>query len=293
MDLRPEITLNGENVVEVKRGMPYTDDHATARDVPDGDITDRIPPPPELPIDTSQVGTHIVTYNVEDSAGQKADQRTRVVRVVPDEGIPDLRPEITLLGDNVVEVERICDYEEPGATAYDKEDGDLDLTPEIGQVGPVKTVERGIYTVTYAAKDSADQWADPRTRTVRVADGSRQPRTRSAGDVVVALVDNEEERDSGDRLEYTAWFMNFGAEDVEVTATLDFPRGVSPIEGSGCGASSCTTRVVVSAHCDTAWTVPFVVDADATSVIIATMTMEGYDITLHDDQEPTVIGSDR
>lgn len=75
----PEITINGDNPMEVKQGDPYEELEATAEDNVDGDLTDQIEISGE--VDTSTVGTYTVTYTVSDSVGNVATTE-RIVNVV-------------------------------------------------------------------------------------------------------------------------------------------------------------------------------------------------------------------
>ena len=77
----PLITLNGITPVTVEVGSVYTDDGATATDNYDGDLTASIIVG-ELPVDTSVIGTHIITYDVTDSSYNHAIQVTRTVYVI-------------------------------------------------------------------------------------------------------------------------------------------------------------------------------------------------------------------
>ena len=79
----PVITLLGDAVVQLEVGEPYSDAGATASDDFDGDITGDIVVVGDV-IDTSSVGDHTVTYNVEDAAGNPAVEVTRTVNVVAD-----------------------------------------------------------------------------------------------------------------------------------------------------------------------------------------------------------------
>lgn len=101
----PVITLVGNNPVEVIQGNSYNDAGATAYDNEDGDITDDIVT--NNPVNTSILGTYIVTYNVEDSEGSSADEVTRTVNVVPGQSTP-------YCGDGTVnQTSEQCDGSEP------------------------------------------------------------------------------------------------------------------------------------------------------------------------------------
>ncbi len=76
---KPVITLLGRATVALSVGDTYTDAGATATDDTDGNITDKIVV--NNPVDTGVAGTYTVTYDVNDSAGNAADQVTRTVTV--------------------------------------------------------------------------------------------------------------------------------------------------------------------------------------------------------------------
>src|SRR5699024_4246975 len=113
----PEITLNGDNPMELEVGETYDEPGATAEDDVDGDV------------DTSKVREYEIVYTVSDEAGNEATA-TRVVNVVEADGNGEgdedtVAPEITLNGDNPMELEVGETYDEPGATAEDDVDGDV------------------------------------------------------------------------------------------------------------------------------------------------------------------------
>ena len=75
----PVITLVGANPVDVLVDTAYADAGATANDDVDGDITGNIIT--TNPVDISTVGSYIVTYDVQDAAGNSATQVSRTVNV--------------------------------------------------------------------------------------------------------------------------------------------------------------------------------------------------------------------
>ena len=75
----PTITLLGSASVTLTVGDPYTDAGATATDALDGDLTAKIVT--TNPVNTAQVGSYTVTYNVKDSSGNAATPATRTVTV--------------------------------------------------------------------------------------------------------------------------------------------------------------------------------------------------------------------
>ena len=76
---KPVITLKGSATITITQGDNFTDPGATATDDKDGDITSKITKSGN--VDTNKPGTYTITYNVSDSAGNKADPVTRTVVV--------------------------------------------------------------------------------------------------------------------------------------------------------------------------------------------------------------------
>ncbi len=76
----PVITLNGAAVVDLETGDTYTEQGATATDNFDGDITANIVVGGDV-VDTNNIGSYILTYDVNDAAGNAAIQVTRTVNV--------------------------------------------------------------------------------------------------------------------------------------------------------------------------------------------------------------------
>jgi len=90
--VKPIITLVGGEV-PLNVGDTYTDAGATASDNVDGDITADINVTSN--VDTSVAGTYAVAYNVEDAAGNKANEVVRKV-VVKDNYVPVPTHEVVL-----------------------------------------------------------------------------------------------------------------------------------------------------------------------------------------------------
>lgn len=87
----PEITLIGDAEVSLVKGNTYTDAGATASDNYDGDITANIVHD-ITNVNTNEVGSYTVTFNVSDSSGNAADQVTRTVIVKA----PVVEPSVTI-----------------------------------------------------------------------------------------------------------------------------------------------------------------------------------------------------
>ncbi|MDQ1256091.1 MAG: hypothetical protein QG656_687, partial [Candidatus Hydrogenedentes bacterium] len=161
----PVISLTGNTQITVECCATYRDEGATALDAEDGDLTNAVAVG-GLPIDTCEPGQYTITYDVEDSSGNKAPRMTRTVDVVDNQP-----PVITLLGASSITVVRNKPFTDPGAEAQDKCEGDL--TAAIVKGGAtVNTAVLGTYVLTYNVADASGNTAAEVTRTVNVVAGS-------------------------------------------------------------------------------------------------------------------------
>lgn len=162
----PKITLNGENPLEIEVGENYEEPGATAEDDVDGDITNSIEISGE--VDTDKPGEYEIIYTVSDEAGNNTEE-TRVVNVVD-----KTAPEITLIGDNPLELEVGDTYNEQGASVEDNVDGDI--TDDIEISGEVDTEEVGEYEITYTVSDAAgNETIETRIVNVTESEGEEEP----------------------------------------------------------------------------------------------------------------------
>lgn len=83
---KPVITLNGESTVSVKQHTQYVDDGANAVDNYDGNITSKIVI--DNVVNTEELGTYCVVYNVTDENGNEAETVVRTVVVIENEHYP-------------------------------------------------------------------------------------------------------------------------------------------------------------------------------------------------------------
>ena len=154
----PVITLLGETTINMMIGGTFTDPGATATDEVDGDLTANIVVGGDT-VDEGTAGTYVITYNVSDTAGNAATERTRTVIVAAD----IVKPVITLLGDATVNLTVGDTYTEEGATASDDVDGDISANIVVaGDAVDVNTA--ATYTITYNVSDAAGNEADEVTR---------------------------------------------------------------------------------------------------------------------------------
>lgn len=161
----PTITLNGDTVVEVTQGDSYTDAGATANDSQDGDITSSIVVGGDT-VDTSTVGSYIITYNVSDSQGNAAPEVTRTVNVKPIINLTgvSLNPEII---DIPVNQSNFIAVEYTPSNPTDKSGVWLSSDTNIATVegnGRVSAIAEGTATITFTANDGG--FSDTSTVTV-------------------------------------------------------------------------------------------------------------------------------
>ena len=178
----------------VGAGGGFVDPWATAIDNIDGDISDRIID--SGTVDMQTIGTYTVYYNIQDNAGNQAEEKQRVVSVV--DTVP---PEIHINPPNPVNIFVGTAYHEWGATATDNLDGDIThLLDTIAD--SVNTNVVGTYRVHYRVSDAAGYETDS-VRVVNVADFAD-----TVGPVITLLGDNPMSLDIGDAYNEpgaTAW----------------------------------------------------------------------------------------
>ena len=159
----PVITIRGANPAIIQLHSTYADAGATAIDNVAGNLTSSIVA--QSTVNTSLVGNYTVTYTVSDNSGNTA-HAVRAVSVLNDTSAPV----ITLKGSNPLTVGRGSIYLDPGATAFDPNDGNL--TGYIVTINKVNPGVVGTYNVTYNVSDPIGNAAQPVTRTVNVIDAS-------------------------------------------------------------------------------------------------------------------------
>ena len=92
-------------------------------------------------------GTDTIVFYVEDNKNVSNSATIRFISTHDDS------PSIKLIGDKTINIKLGTNYIDPGAIAYDIEDGNL--TDSIKINGEVNTDEFGSYTLTYSVTDSA------------------------------------------------------------------------------------------------------------------------------------------
>jgi triacylglycerol esterase/lipase EstA (alpha/beta hydrolase family) len=147
----PVITVLGDNPASVVESTDYVDAGATATDNIDGTVAVTT----SGEVNTSIVGSYTISYTATDSAGNSGSASREVI-VVAAPIVDTVAPVITILGDNPVNVVQGTTYTDPGATATDDIDGDV----EVVSSGAVDTGIVGNYVINYTAQDASGNVAN-------------------------------------------------------------------------------------------------------------------------------------
>jgi len=149
---RPVITVlqaannaEGTWTVEASRDNNYVDAGATCSDMVDGNISQDVEVSGDV-VNMAAVGTYMINYNCEDSAGQVAVQATRTV-VVQDRTCPTC---IIPGGNAKITVEASFPYTEEPSTCTDTLDGAM---PNAHVYNTVNVEQTGEYVLTYSVTD--------------------------------------------------------------------------------------------------------------------------------------------
>ena len=183
----PVITLLGDEVTETAFGLEYVDSGATAQDLIEGDVSERITV--DSNVDTTKLGTYSVQYKATDKAGNEAEIKLRVV--VVEDLVP---PVIELIGGEKVFAVENSEYTDLGAVATD--DLDEDVTELLEVTSDVDTSQPGRYKVRFTVTDSHGNESLEVVREVVVRD-STPPDLTLLGDADVYLESGEVYSDAG------------------------------------------------------------------------------------------------
>ncbi len=160
-NVAPIITIEGSNPQIIEVGSSYIELGASAYDNYDGDISASILIDASS-LNTTILGSYIISYNVTDLSGNEADEVTREVSVV-DTTVPVImlngpNPQFLYVGEP---------YEELGAIALDNYNGDISETMII-DITEVNSAVAGEYAITYNAVDESGNDAQEVVRNVIV-----------------------------------------------------------------------------------------------------------------------------
>ncbi|NTW62208.1 DUF5011 domain-containing protein [Candidatus Saccharibacteria bacterium] len=187
-DIAPVLSLNTPNPDSVLVGNAYTDPGATASDTHDGNITGSIVV--SGTVDTANVGTYYLYYDVTDAAGNPAEQLVRTVNVTPRQVTitanaqtksygatdPDFTDAYTVTGDELIEGDEVTGELERVAgenvDTYLIKQGTLEINSnyEITYNGANLTITKAKITATAGNKTKVSGSVDP-TLTYTVTSG--------------------------------------------------------------------------------------------------------------------------
>jgi len=205
----PVISLNGVASINVPFGTTYTDLGASVTDNVDESYTLTA----AGSVDVNTVASYTLTYKAMDAAGNVATPVIRAVNVVD-----VVAPEITLIGAPEINHNFGTNYNDLGASAFDKVDGTFSVTA----TGLVDFNKVGTYTVTYNITDAAGNVALQVSRTVNVVDVT-PPVIALNGDTTINHNVGEEYNDLGadvtDNVDETYTATASGAVDVNAVAS--------------------------------------------------------------------------
>lgn len=140
---KPQIELKEGKEYKLPYYIEYSEPGFTAIDEYEGDLTSKVQVKKEV---INNEGYNLI-YEVEDLSGNKTQEVRKII--ITD----DVPPEISLNGGNNIVMPLNEKYEESGATALDKKDGDL--TNNITIEGEVDTSKEGTYYITYKVQDKS------------------------------------------------------------------------------------------------------------------------------------------
>ena len=227
----PVIILSGNTTITIEAGTNYVEPGFSATDSNEGDLSSNVIITGS--VDTSNLGTYNLTYNVSDSTGNSASTATRVVNVVD-----TTAPVISLLGDNPLNIDLGSSFTDPGAFANDNYDG---IINSVVVTGSPDTSVVGTYFIFYNVSDSEGNAAAQVTRTVVVGsppsitlEGSN-PMTIEVGDTYSepgAFAFDPDDGSLGDTSDTPSQISIDGNVDTSTVATYFIQYSVSDSDGN-------------------------------------------------------------
>ena len=227
----PVITLSGSTTITIEAGTNYVEPGFSATDSNEGDLSSSVIITGS--VDSSNLGTYNLTYNVSDSSGNSANTATRVINVVD-----TTAPVISLLGDNPLNIDLGSSFTDPGAFANDNYDG---IINSVVATGSPDTSVVGTYFIFYNVSDSEGNAAAQVTRTVVVGsppsitlEGSN-PMTIEVGDTYSepgAFAFDPDDGSLGDTSDSPSQISIDGSVDTSTVATYFIQYSVSDSDGN-------------------------------------------------------------
>ncbi|MFL2594248.1 MAG: beta strand repeat-containing protein [Flavobacteriaceae bacterium] len=237
----PVITLLGTSTITVEVGNSYIDPGVVGTDNYDNDSAITAAITSSGSVDTSTLGSYLVTYTVSDNSGNAATPVSRTVQVVD-----STKPSINLFGDASMTISYQSSFVDPGATATDNYDNNI--TSSIQVTGSVNENILATYTLSYDVSDSSENDATTVTRQVTVAD-TTPPSITILGDETIYLAVGDSYSDAGATaldnydLDITSAITQSGSVDTAVVGTYYIVYNAT--DSNGNSASQATRTVVV------------------------------------------------
>ena len=239
--IKPTIDLLGDSTISLEVGSNFMDPGATASDNYDNDssITGLISV--SGIVDTSTLGTYLLSYTVSDSSGNSADPVVRTVQVVD-----TTSPVISLNGNLSINHTYQTAFIDPGATASDNYDTNLSALIVVS--GSVDENSLGTYNLLYDLDDSSGNSATTVTRQVIVLD-DLPPVITIVGDQIVNLAIGDSYVDDGATAndnydgDLTTNIITSGSVNTSTVGTYTISYNVS--DSNGNQAVQVTRTVIV------------------------------------------------
>ncbi len=160
-DVRPVLTKTGVDTVYVEQWYAYVEPGFAATDNLDGNLTSQVLV--QGTVDSSQVGTYTLNYEVSDLQGNISLPVRRTVIVTP-----DITPPVITLNGNSYELINVgTSYLDPGAVAMDY--FNRNISGQMTVSGGVDVNQPGVYILSYSVTDGGNNTVSV-DRTVEVAD---------------------------------------------------------------------------------------------------------------------------
>ena len=232
--IAPVITLVGDNPFAVVQNTTFIDPGVTITDNVDTGLTATV----TGTLDTTTVGSYVLSYDVSDAAGNAATTVTRTVNVTD-----GLVPVITLVGDSPMTVEIDSVFSDPGVIISDNVDTGLVVTV----TGSVDTSALGSYNLNYSVNDAAGNSATTVTRTVNVVD-STSPVITLLGDSTMTMAVDDVFTDPGssviDNVDTNLTVNVTGIVDTSTVGSYTLSYDVSDTAGNVAVTLTRTVNVV-------------------------------------------------
>ncbi len=247
----PVLTITSANPVYIEAdratcSTPYTAPNATATDNLNGNISNAIVVTGS--VDKCVLGTYTLNYYVQDVAGNSVSKDLTVI--VRDTKVPTINP----LGSENVQINSVWLDQTIAEDAYDL---NPELTKDWGFNGPVNTLVKATYPVTYYAEDQSGNMAIPVVRNYKVDDYIPPTISLNTFDVVeheVRTAYNSVDPSVSDNY-YPANFLSITkiSSDVNPNVLGTYTEVFEAVDGSGNTTQKTRTVKVVDPRAPQIW----------------------------------------